>query len=107
MGAIVGAVSAGGQPIRTGVLLVVSTGTIVNPPTLSTAALTAAPYYVGSSQEDGTYRLDVRHSTNPAYRVYAFYSTITGSATVSISQLNVAGVQVTAGGTTSGVNFSW
>lgn len=107
LGTIAGAVTVGGGPLRTGVLVVVTTGTLTAPPMLSSAALTAAPYYVGSSQEDGTYRLDVRHSTSPAYRVYAYYSVMTGSATVSILPLSVSGVQVIAGGTTGGVNFAW
>lgn len=110
LGAITGSVTAGGQPIRTGVLIVATTGTFAGappaPPSLSTASLTSSAIYATSSGEDGTYHLEVRHSTNPAYRVYAYYTTFSaGSPT--INSITNTGVQVTAGATTSGVNFAW
>jgi hypothetical protein len=110
LGTISGTVKSGGQPIKTGVLLVVTTttlnGTPPAPPDLSTSTLTGPPYYMVSSLEDGTYTAEVRGSTNPAYRVYAYYPSPSGT-TVSLSTGMVSSVQVTAGQATTGVNFSW
>ena len=81
-------------------------GTPPAPPSLSSATLTGSPYYVASSREDGTYRVEVRQSTSPAYRVYAYYITYPGGAP-TINAQSASGVQVLAGQTTTGVNFSW
>ena len=110
LGSITGAVTAGGAPLRTGALIVVTTATLAGtppaPPSLSSATLTGSPYYVASSREDGTYRVEVRQSTSPAYRVYAYYITYPGGAP-TINAQSASGVQVLAGQTTTGVNFSW
>ncbi|TXH26975.1 MAG: prepilin-type N-terminal cleavage/methylation domain-containing protein, partial [Elusimicrobia bacterium] len=71
-GFITGGVTVGGNVLQTGVLVVASTATIVNPPSLSTTTLLGAGYYVGSSLESGNYFLEVRGSTNPRYNIYAF-----------------------------------
>lgn len=106
MGTVTGAVSASGQPIQTGVLIVVSTSTISSPPTLSSSTLTGAGYYLDSSHEDGTYAIDVRGSTSTTYNVYGYYQRMSGS-TVLISSSVRAGVSVTPGQTTPNQNFSW
>jgi hypothetical protein len=110
LGYINGTVKSGGQPIKTGVLIVVTTTTLTGspagPPDLSTATLCGPPYYLVSSLEDGTYTAEVRGSTNPAYRVYAYFPTPSGS-TVALSTATATNVQVVAGQTTTGVNFSW
>jgi len=110
LGTIRGSVSAGGTPLRVGALIVVTTitlaGTPPAPPSLSSATLTGTPYYITSSNEDGTYSVDVRQSTSPAYRVYGYYTTFSGQTPVITSLVNT-GVSVTAGQTVSGVNFAW
>jgi Tfp pilus assembly protein PilE len=110
MGYITGSVSAGGQPIKTGVLIVVTTGTLSGtppaPPSLSTATLVSTPYYLVSSMENGTYTAEVRQSTAPKYNVYAYYPTPGGATTTMVYSLQ-GNVSVVAGQTTSGVNFSW
>ena len=110
MGYISGAVTSAGQPIKTGVLIVVTTATLSGtppaPPNLSTATLTGTPYYVVSSLENGTYLAEVRASTSPPYRVYAYFPT-PGGATATLVSSQTANIGVTAGQTTTGVNFSW
>ncbi len=106
MGYVKGSVAYQGQPVKTGALIVVTTTTISAPPNISTATLTGPPYYMTSSNEDGTYTAEVRQSTNPAYRVYAFY-TIENGSSYSIVSSTVTNVQVWAGQNTTGVNFSW
>jgi len=110
MGYVTGAVRSGGQPIRTGVLIVVTTATLTGtppaPPDLSVATLTGTPYYLVSSLEDGTYLAEVRGSTTTPYKVYAYYPTPSGMA-VSIVSTTTANVLVTPGQTTSGVDFLW
>ena len=110
LGSITGSVTLGGAPLRTGALIVVTTATLTGappaPPTLDAAALTGSPYYLASSQEDGTFRVDVRQSTAPAYRVYAYYTSYSGAVPV-ISAQSLTGVQVLAGQTVSGNNFAW
>lgn len=108
LGAIRGAVTLGGSPLRTGVLVMATTGTISGaPPAFSTASLSMAAYYMTSSREDGSYHLDVRGSTNPAYNVYAWYTTITSTGGAAIQPRTRTGVQVTAGGSTTGQDFTW
>ncbi|MBI3564465.1 MAG: carboxypeptidase regulatory-like domain-containing protein [Elusimicrobia bacterium] len=110
LGTISGSVSLGGKPLTTGVLIVVTTATLAGtppaPPTLNVASLSGSPYYLDSSHEDGTYSVDVRQSTSPAYRVYAYYVTYSG-ATPSISAQTLTGVQVLAGQTVTGKDFAW
>ncbi len=110
LGYVTGTVKKGGDPIKTGVLIVVTTTTLAGsppaPPNLSSATITGAPFYMASSMENGTYTVDVRNSTNPAYNVYAYYSTPSGTTAVILSS-KAANIGVVAGQTTSGVNFSW
>jgi prepilin-type N-terminal cleavage/methylation domain-containing protein len=110
MGHITGSVSSGGAPIKTGVLIVVTTSLLTGSPpavpNFSTATLSGAPFFVTSSGEDGNYSLDVSQSTAPKYNVYAYYPKPSGgSATMAVSA--VANVSVLAGQTAAGVNFSW
>jgi len=110
LGKITGAVTVSGAPLRTGALIVVTTATLSGtppaPPALSSTTLTGSPYYISSSQEDGTFTVEVRQSTSPAYRVYAYYTTVSASG-ATINSLSQTNVQVLAGQTTSGVNFAW
>ncbi len=110
MGYISGSVKAGGSPIKTGVLIVVTTATLSGtppaPPTLNSSTLAGTPLYVVSSLENGTFLAEVRNSTNPAYNVYAYYPSPTGTG-ASVAYSVVSGVQVSAGETKTGVNFSW
>ena len=110
LGAITGSVSLSGAPLRTGALIIVTTATLAGsppaPPSFDAAALTGSPYYLASSQEDGTYRVEVRQSTAPAYRIYAYYTTYNG-AVPTINSQSLTGVQVLAGQTVSGNNISW
>lgn len=106
LGYIKGSVSYHGSPVKTGALIVVTTVTVTSLPNISTATLNGAPYYMTSSNEDGNYTAEVRQSTNPAYKVYAFYTVENGSAYTIISS-TVNNVQVLASSSTTGVNFSW
>ncbi len=110
MGYITGSVTRSGSPIKTGVLIVVTTttlpGTSPEPPALSTATLSGSPFYIVSSMENGTFRAEVTQSTSPKYNVYAFFPTPVDKGSVTLSS-KVANVQVLAGQTTTGVNFGW
>ncbi len=110
LGAITGAVTLGGLPLRTGALIVVTTATLAGsppaPPSLSSATLTGSPYYIASSMEDGTYHVDVRQSTTTTYRVYAYYTSYNGTTPI-LNSLTTTGVGVLSGQTVSGINFAW
>ncbi len=106
LGYIKGSVSYHGEPVRTGALIVVTTVTVSSMPNISTATLSGPPYYMTSSNEDGNYTAEVRQSTNPAYRVYAFYPAQNGS-TYTLLSSTVTNVQVLSGQSVTGVNFSW
>lgn len=107
MGTVAGSVTSGGAPIKSGVLVIVSTGTVsLPPPTLSSNTLNSAAYYADSSSEDGTYSVDVRGSSTTTYNVYGYYMYLSGITPV-ISSRTITGVTVNSGLTTSGVNFSW
>jgi hypothetical protein len=110
LGYITGTVKFGGLPIKTGVLLVVTTSTLSGtppaPPALSAATLSGSPYYLVSSLEDGTYKAEVRQSTSPKYNVYAYYPSPSGTFATMISSA-ASNVSVLAGQITTGVNFSW
>ncbi|MFA6092213.1 MAG: carboxypeptidase regulatory-like domain-containing protein [Elusimicrobiota bacterium] len=109
LGNITGSVKVGGRPISTGVLIVVTTATLSGtppvPPTLSTA--TSSLNYISSSREDGTYTVGVRQSTNPAYNVYGYYTTVSDAGAVSTQWTLLPNVPVTAGETVPNKNFSW
>ncbi len=107
MGTITGAVTASGNSIRTGVVIFASTSTFAgSPPVLSSSTLSSGGYYLTSSQEDGTYSLDVRGSTSTTYNVYGYYPSLSGQ-TITMSTRTVSGVSINPGITTSGVNLSW
>lgn len=110
VGYITGNVKFNNQPIKTGVLIVVTTvtlsGVIPQPPTLSSQTLTGPPYYITSSYEDGSYLVEVRQSTNPRYNVYAYYSDLSGSSFV-IYWSSKTNISVIGGQTTGGINFIW
>ncbi|MEI7529708.1 MAG: carboxypeptidase regulatory-like domain-containing protein [Elusimicrobiota bacterium] len=108
MGAISGTVSFAGQPIKSGVLIVVTTTTVTSagPPDINSATLTGPPFYMVSSMENGTYLVEVRTSTSPAYKVYAYYP-VAGSTGTVVYTGSALSVPVTAGQTYTGVNFSW
>ncbi len=109
MGYVRGSVTSGGDPIKTGVLIVVSTMSLSGIPPLapdiSSATLTGPPFYMVSSTEDGSYLLEVRGSA-VAYKVYAYYPRPSGTAAAILSTATT-NIVVTPGQTTTGVNFSW
>jgi hypothetical protein len=105
-GTIRGTVTENSNPIRVGVLVLVSTRTIVSLPSLSATTLTGASYYLTNSYEDGTYAIDVRGSTSTTYNMYAFYTTFNGNIP-SVSTRSLSSVSVTAGSTTYNKNFTW
>jgi hypothetical protein len=110
MGAITGAVTVSGQVLRTGALIVVTTATLAGTPpalpTLDAGSLTGSPYYLTSTQEDGSYRVDVRQSTSPAYRIYAYYTTY-NAGVPTINAQSLTNVPVLSGQTVTGKNFAW
>jgi hypothetical protein len=107
MGQVQGSVTVGGQPIKSGVLIVASTQTVsLPPPALSSNTLTSAAYYADTSNESGIYSLSVRGSTTSVYNVTAFYMQLNDNTPV-ISTATLSNVTVTAGSATTGVNFAW
>ena len=107
LGAIAGNVTLAGQPLQSGVLIIVSTAAIsAPPPALSSASLATSAFYANSSKEDGTYSVDVRSSTSTLYNAVAFYTYLDGQTPV-ISSQTVSGITVSGGLTTSGINFAW
>ncbi|MFH1369417.1 MAG: hypothetical protein ABII64_09865 [Elusimicrobiota bacterium] len=105
-GAITGSVSRGGDPISTGVLLVASTETFTGPPTLTSFTATGCAYYFTNSYEDGTYRLEVRGSTNTTYNVRAYVPNIQDLVTTTDILLR-SGISILPGGTVTGQDFAW
>ncbi|OGS40559.1 MAG: hypothetical protein A2506_12935 [Elusimicrobia bacterium RIFOXYD12_FULL_66_9] len=108
MGAITGTVKVGGKPVSSGVLIVAAPGTLSGSPpamvALSSATLTGSPYYLVSSQEDGTYSLSVRGGS---YLLYGYYNTVSKSGAVTISAQDLGSVTVTPGVTVPGKDFAW
>ena len=108
LGTISGNVTYKGNPISTGVLIVVTTDTLPSgPPNLSSASLTGISYYSTSSKEDGTFSLQVRQSTSPAYNVYGYYPEILPSGAISVVTQSLSNVSILQGQTVSGQNLSW
>ncbi len=110
MGTITGSVLSQGSPITTGVLVVASTAAVADPlPSISAASAGAGRiYYSASSKSDGSYSLEVRSSTTTAYHLRAFYPVVDErNGTVSFTSKTSSGVWVSAGGMTTGRNFSW
>ncbi len=106
-GHIRGGVTASGQPVRTGVLVLATTSTLSGaPPSLSYSATTGTAFYLTNSYEDGNYLLDVRGSTSMAYNLYAYYTTFSGTSPVVVSRSRT-NVSVTPGNTVSSQDFSW
>jgi hypothetical protein len=98
---ITGTVTYNSAVVKTGVLLVASTGTLPSgPPALSSASLTSSAYYMTSSKEDGTYDLEVRQAN---YNIYCYYFTGSGGSTL-VSKVLTAGT--TAGYTTPNIDCS-
>lgn len=108
LGYVRGSVSYGGLPIRTGVLIIVTTNTLagVPPAPLNISSNTANTYFTVSSDEGASYTAEVRGSTNTTYNVYAYYP-VPNSTGVTMYSQKIANVSVIAGQTTSGVNFGW
>lgn len=108
LGHIAGTVkTSDGNPISTGVLLVASTSTVAaSPPALSSTTLTGSAYYMGASNEDGTFILDVRGDAVNTYKLYGYYTTKIGT-TIAVSTQSAVGIAVNQGATTSGVNLTW
>jgi hypothetical protein len=106
-GTISGAVTVGGQPVQTGVIVVaVATGTAIpdTPISITDAVRDAATYYyAGSSQADGTYSLSVRGGTT--YNLKAWYATYSSAGVPSITPKSDTAT-VAAGGSQT-VNFTW
>lgn len=110
LGYIEGSVYFNSSPIKTGVLIAVTTMSLVGTPpqlpTLSSATLSSAPIYFASSDEEGRYIVEVRHSTNPTYNVYAYYPYPQGNGFI-IYWSSKTNISVWAGQKTTGVNFLW
>jgi len=106
-GYVTGAVTQSGSPIKTGVMVVVSTAVLAAPPALSSTTMTGIPYYIGASYEDGTYSLEVKGSTSTTFRVYAFYPIQNATGTWTTLTASSANVQILPGQTKTGVNFAW
>lgn len=111
MGTITGSVTSGGLPVTTGVLVVVTTVTLVGSPpvlpTINAAAQGVAPYYATSSLENGTYSVQVRQSTSPAFNVYGYYPTVGSTGLISVKSLVLTNVQVLSGQVMPNENFAW
>lgn len=107
LGTVTGSVKFAGKPIKTGVLVVVTTQTLTgSPPVLpDISSNTVTPYYMTSSQENGSFSVDVRGNA-AAYHVYAYYAVPDSTGSVIYSS-SISTLTVVSGMTTSGVNFSW
>ncbi len=108
MGTFTGTVSAGGNPITTGVIIMASTGTLSYPPPNITGSGAGQIYYTTMSQPDGSYSLLVRgsnSSTSYTYNLLAIYPSVNeGSGAVSVVSQSQSG-SVNAGQSQT-VNFS-
>jgi type II secretory pathway pseudopilin PulG len=101
-----GQVTEGGQPIKSGVLLVLTTATIagMTPPDMSSVVRSGPTrYYMASSNGAGRYSFDVKKGT---YNLYAFYPTFTNGTVSWTKQVKAA--QVINSGTNSDfADFTW
>ncbi len=112
---VTGKVTFQGTPITTGVLIVLTTGTLsgtgacsgtcASPPTLSSSSLSASAYYAGSSLETGSYNLSVRAAS---YNIYGYYTTVDGKGNV-ITRIGKSGVDAStwAGRTVIAPILAW
>jgi len=110
VGYVKGNVKYQNQPIKTGVLVVVTTvslsGSPPSLPVLSSQTLSGAPYYITSTDEEGNYLLEVRQSTNPTYNIYSFYPHLNISS-FTINWSSRTNISVLAGQEVNNINFSW
>ena len=108
MGTFSGTVSAGGNPVTTGVIIMASTGTLSYPPPNITGSGAGQIYYATMSQPDGSYSLPVRgsnSSTTYTYNLLAIYPSVDeGNGAVSVVSQTQSG-SVNAGQTQT-VNFT-
>lgn len=106
MGAIAGTVKVGGVPIKTGVLIAATTGTIASDPPTNGSTLRSGSvlYYAIASLSDGTYRLEVRGGTG-TYNVYAWYTTLSAAGAATTTR-RTGSATVAAGGSGT-VDFTW
>lgn len=107
-GMITGAVTAGGNKIITGVLIIASTGTITDPPpVLNAKALPNPPLYETVSGVDGKYTLEVRAS-GTSYNMRAFYSVPdSNNRTFTTTSKTRTGITINKGAKASDQDFAW
>ncbi len=106
MGVIKGKVTSSGKPISTGVLIIATPQTITSPPELSINTIGAEPYFITSSYEDGSYKLEVVGSSTTIYNLYAFYTTYVGN-TPTVNQKSITNIIVLPGGEVTNKDFNW
>ncbi|MBI4057590.1 MAG: hypothetical protein HY399_08605 [Elusimicrobia bacterium] len=106
-GKITGSLSVGSSttPIKTGVLVVISSYTIPGsnppPPIDSTLRATTSYYYTASSLADATYSVSLPGGT---YNIYAWYTMFNGTVPNTVKKNATTTITSTA---TATVNFSW
>lgn len=106
MGVIEGKVTSAGKPISTGVLLIATPQTITSPPDLSLDTVSSQPYFITSSYEDGSYKLEVVGSSTTIYNLYGFYTTYAGN-TPTVNQKVITNIIVLPGSKLTGKDFNW
>ncbi len=87
-GTLEGEVTAGGELLKTGALVVVTTTTIMGsdyPPDLNLGILTQNAYYFTSSNDLGYYSVQVRGNATP-YNVYGYYPSIDPNGVVTMNK---------------------
>jgi type II secretory pathway pseudopilin PulG len=97
--------SATGEAITTGVLIIASTGPVANPPPTFDQTLRSGSqwYYMATSRGDGTYQVDVQSGT---YNVCGWYTTFNGD-TPTVTLRSLSGKKVSPGQILSNVDMSW
>ncbi|MFH1282109.1 MAG: carboxypeptidase regulatory-like domain-containing protein [bacterium] len=103
-GTIAGSVTNGGEPIKTGVLIIITTTTVGGtlPPTMDATARAGAAYYCVSSNSSGEYSASLPGGFN--YNVYGWYTTFEGETPDFTKQ--TGSISLSAGGSEI-VNLSW
>lgn len=95
-GYLVGSVREGGEPISSGVTVIVTTSTLALPPPITPALRSGSvDYFMGLSDPRGNFKIRARQG--PTYNVYGWYRGTKKEITTG----------VLAGGTTSGVDLQW
>ncbi len=111
LGTVSGSVTAGGNTITTGVLIIITTSTLAGsppaPPALSSGTLASNSLYITSSHEDGTWSVGVRQSTTTLYHAYGYYTTLNSTGAITFQSQTINSISVVAGSTVSGQNFAW